>query len=323
MRKVSLLTFPFCWILAAPALADVSYEQETKLGGLMKIATLGRNIITVTRIAGDKMRTESGKQVQIVDLGAEKMYELDSGKKTYTVMTFAEMKQRLESAVAVAKSSTKEKGKEAPNLTARAEVKVTDTGNTQTIGGYECKQYLMQFDLKMQDQESKQEATLSTVTDAWLTRSAPGVNEMNAFYRKMAEKLGTTELGRQLMAGGDRQSSDFSAGMRRMASEMKKMDGYAMRTVFYFGSAEAAKAEALKAAMQPASEEEGGEKKKGGLGGLLGKLGRGGQDQEGQQQGGGVVMKMTLETKRMDTNPVDPSLFSIPEGYKQVPLDQK
>ena len=34
--------------------------------------------------------------------------------------------------------------------------------------------------------------------------------------------------------------------------------------------------------------------------------------------GGGVVMKMTNEVKKIHTNPIDPSHFTIPDDYKQT-----
>ena len=313
MRKSLFIGAFFPLALAAAAGADVSFEQEAKFGGLAKIMTMGKPMKTVTYISADKMRTDSGRVVQILDLAAEKIYDLDTKERTYTVMTFEEMRQKMKAAMASVKKEAKS---EAPDVSARAEIDLTQTGKTENIAGYPCKQVLLQVDLTLKDEKNKQEGTMSMVTDAWLAEGAPGVEEMNAFYRKMAEKLGTTELAREVTSGQDAQSTQFTVAMRRSASELKNMNGFPMRSTYYFGSAEAAKKEAM-------SGGSGQEKKGGGLGGFLKKMPVPGQEQEeaqGQegQPGGGVLMKMTVETKRIDAKSVEPSLFTVPQNFKQV-----
>ena len=326
MRKTTLVSVSLCLFIAATSLADVTFEQEAKMGGIMKVLTLGRGMKSVTRISGNRMRTESGEQVQIVDLDQEKIYQLNTKKKTYTVMTFDQMRQQIQRAMAPAKTKAQENKAEqkSPEYSTRGDIKVSDTGKSQEIGGYPCKQYLLQFDLTMRNEETKEEGTLSTVTEAWLTESAPGTAEVDAFYRQMAQKLGTTELGRQMLASQGKQSSQFASGMQQMGSELKKMKGFAMRTVFYFGSPEAAAAEAQKGAT--AEESPGEKKKKGGLGGFLKRsLPGAGNDQDQEEEGeskGGIVMKMTIETKKIETGTVDPAQFQLPAGYKEVELEK-
>ncbi|MFQ5792925.1 MAG: hypothetical protein ACE5JI_20845 [Acidobacteriota bacterium] len=323
MKKAILIAGALSLAAAGAGLADVTYEQEAKMGGFMKVLTLGRGQKTVTRISGDKMRTETGRDVRIIDISAEKIYQLDTKKKTYTVMTFEQMRQQIQAAMATAKAAGQERpeGEEGSQQSMSAEVQVTDTGHKQTIKGYDCRQVLMQLDMTIKDEESGEESTLSSVTELWLTEEAPGVDEINAFHRRMAEKLGTTELGKRMTSGQNPLTGQFSAGMRRTATEMKKMKGFAMRSVFYFGSAEAAREEARANAT--------GEKKKkgGGFGGFLKKAipKRGEGDEEGGEDAKSqetVLMKMTLETKKIETKPIKPALFSVPDNYKQVELEQ-
>lgn len=325
MKNTTLLLSALFLAWALAAAADVTQEEETKFGGLMKIATFGRSMKTTTRVSGNRMRTDAGDSIQIVDLAAEKIYEIDSKKKSYTVTTFAEMKRKMEEALAQAKAAPKQQAKEAPQASASMDIKVSETGNQQTIRGYPCKQYLMQMDLKMKDEKSKQEGTMESLMELWLTKDAPGTQEIHDFYKKMATKLGTTQIGRQTLAQMKQGSNDSSLAMMRMSGEVRKMEGQAIKSVFYFGSAEAARKEALESAKKPSEPEAGEQKKekKGGLGGLLGKMkpGGGGEKSEGegqQQPQGAILTKMTMEIVRIDTGPVDPKLFAVPEGYKQV-----
>lgn len=303
-------------IVAYPAFADVTYEEETKTSGIMKLLVRGQK--NVTRISGDKMRVESDRDVQIIDVGTEKIYTLDPKKKTFSVMTFEEMRRRMEKAMAKASEATEEsKREEGAEVSAKANIKVDETGNRQTIAGYACSQYLMEMALAMEDQKSGQQGELSTLSELWLTKEAPGVDEIHAFHMKMAQKLGTAAIGRQFLGGGNDQSNAFAANMQEMASEMRKLDGFTMRSVFYFGSPEAARKEALEAA----GGEEGKEKKKGGgLGGFLKKMTPvpGGESEEGGEAGGGIVMKITTEVRTIDTHAVDASQFTVPDNYKQV-----
>jgi hypothetical protein len=296
-------------MLAAPALADVTYSQVTKTSGMMKMFGGGQHK-TVTQISGDKMRTESEDDVQIVDLGTERIYNLNKKKKTYTVMTFEEMKKKMEEGMASANESMKQgKGEEGADVSAQARFKVTDTGNTETIKGYPCTQYLMEMAVDIEDKKSQQEGSFSTLTEMWLSKEVPGVDEINAFHRKMAEKLGTTAIGRQMTSGNNEQANAFAANMREMADEMKKMDGFSVRSVMYFGSPEAAKKEALGGGGADSKEEQGG----GGLGGFMKKM-----KMPGGGAGGGVLTKITTEIDTIETKAIDPSVFAVPDGYKQV-----
>jgi len=101
VRKSLFIGAFFPLALAAAAGADVSFEQEAKFGGLAKIMTMGKPMKTVTYISADKMRTDSGRVVQILDLAAEKIYDLDTKERTYTVMTFEEMRQKMKAAITV------------------------------------------------------------------------------------------------------------------------------------------------------------------------------------------------------------------------------
>src|SRR5512138_1797726 len=98
---------PFLAVLAcltaAGLPADFSYEQTSKLTGgamasMMKVAgvfskSAREPIRTTMAVKGDRMVTLTGNNATVIDLGKETFTEIDFQKKTYSVMTFAEMKQ--------------------------------------------------------------------------------------------------------------------------------------------------------------------------------------------------------------------------------------
>ena len=277
---------------AEPALADVTYKQETNMSSMIK--RFNRKQTTVTRISGDKMRTESGRQIQIVDLGEEKIYNLDSKKNSYSVMTFEEMKQRMKEAMVSTKESVEQnKVGDVPDGSPRTDLKVTDTGNMDQIKGYSCRRYWIQMNASVEEKDGVQENQFSTHTVLWLTKEAPGVEEISSFHGQMAGKLGTAEIGAQMMAGESNGANAFAVNMREMAREMTKLDGLTLRSVFYYGSADAVN----RNVSSDSNEKEGADKDK---------------------NGEGLLMKMTTDIDDIHTEAVDPKLFAVPDHYKLV-----
>jgi hypothetical protein len=311
---LSILAFSLLSGLAAPVAADVTYEEETKMGGLMQMMGMGKPTKSTTRVSGDFMRTDNGDQATITDLGGEKIITLDAKKKTYSVMTFAEMKQKMEKAMATVQGKKAEKPQSA-DVSMKTDARVTDTGRSETIQGVACKQYLLELDVTMKSEKEQQAGTMSTLSEMWMAKDVPGSAEVNAFHRRVAEKMGTASIAQQWAAGGGQgPTQSFGADMQKMADEMKKMEGHAMRTVMYIGGADAAKKEALGEA--PPQPEGGGGT--GGLAEMLKKMQQNPQASGGQGGGGGVMMKVTTETTKISAGAIDPKVFAVPGDYKLV-----
>jgi hypothetical protein len=331
LRKAILLLLASS-LTSSLALADVTYEEETKTGGMMKLM-MGHATKSTTRVSGDFMRTDHDDNASIVDLKGERIITLDSKKKTYSVMTFAEMKKKMEEAMATMKSkqaeASKESKKQGSDVSVGADVKVTDTGRKETIQGMDCKQYLMEMGMTVSSAKEQQSGRMSTLTEMWLAKDVPGQAEVQAFYRKMGQKLGTMSLGTQFLQGGQKgaQQPGMTMDVQKMADEMKKMDGHSMRSVVYIGDPEAAKKEAM--GEKPEGGGAGGGGGFGGLGGMLKKMKpgqSGGNDESASKEGGqpsqspgGVMMKITTETTNIDTKPIAPGVFQIPSDYKEIP----
>src|SRR6185295_9428423 len=87
------------WV-ASIARAEVKTEERTRvqfpglLGGFMKVfggKSAKEGIVEKVAVKDDRKMTTNDETAQLIDLAEEKVYQIDLKKKTYTVMTFAEM----------------------------------------------------------------------------------------------------------------------------------------------------------------------------------------------------------------------------------------
>ena len=148
--------------------ADVRSDQKTKFqlaGALGKVVNFfggkaARDGVTSTvALKGNRMMTTSGDTGQIIDLTEEKVYSLDLKKKSYSVVTFAEMRRQMEearkraqdeaakeeAATADNKPGTADKPAERDPNAKEAEVDfdVKNTGEKKDINGFATTQSIM------------------------------------------------------------------------------------------------------------------------------------------------------------------------------------
>jgi hypothetical protein len=328
--------------------ADFSYEQTSQLtGGVMKsLGFLSKQLREPTRstvlLKGDRMAHISATSASVVDLAAETITEINFQKKTYSVMTFAEMEAMLKSLDA------KSKEKDQPEWTTKVSVK--ETGQTQTINGMNAREAVLTIEFEGTDQKTNQPATMMTMTcDMWLTPNVAGYDEVRSFYERMARKLNWTP-GSMSMASG-RQAKGIAA----MYKEAAKLNGVPVRQLVKMnmgagmaqgedGQAMAgAQAQSQQQQQQPQPEQQ-VEAERPTIGGALGRLGGrfGGfgrkkkQPQQEEQpkvepqqtsteqapQGGaggpGSLMEIQSDLSAFSSATVDASKFEVPAGFKKV-----
>src|SRR2546423_12769042 len=103
-KRLGILSLALC--VPACLLADFSYEESTKItggmmAGMMKFAgafskQAREPIQSNVAIKGNRMAHWSKDRATVIDLDSETITEINFPKKTYSVMTFAEMKQAME-----------------------------------------------------------------------------------------------------------------------------------------------------------------------------------------------------------------------------------
>jgi len=104
-RLATVLTLSFVLLSSYSLRADVRSDQKAHVqfagmlgrmfnmfGGKAARAKGGTTISIALK--GDRKATTTDNTEQIIDLGEEKIYDIDLKKKSYTVTTFAELRRR-------------------------------------------------------------------------------------------------------------------------------------------------------------------------------------------------------------------------------------
>jgi carbon monoxide dehydrogenase subunit G len=343
-RAAALLALPICLLKA-----DFSYDQTSRITGgmmvnMMKVAgafskdakKAGEPTVSTIAVKGNRMLHRSADTAQIIDLDAETITRINFETKTYSVITFAQMKQALDDAAK--KMQERQKGSQADM---QFEVSLKDTGATKMIAGLDTHEVVMTLKMKGSDEKSGTKGSMDMVTDMWLAPKVPGYDEVRAFYKRMGEKLNWTPGGNPMMAS----RPDMSKAMAEMYKEGSKMDGMPVYEVVNMGgtaegmqqnpnSGQAAPAQSTTQAA-PAQSSDQPTSVGGALGGALaGRFGLGrkkktqtddSQQTTGSQgqpaNGSASLMEMTIEMSNFSSASVDGSKLEVPAGFSKVEED--
>ncbi len=333
-----------CWSCAMLR-ADFTYQETTQMTGGSLVNALrllgpfarGSREPTVSThlIKGNRMATVTKDRTTILDLDKESITTIDHGKKTYSVMTFAEMKQMMEDAQK--KMQELKSQKQLPdNVNMTYKVSSKATGQTKTIQGLTAKEIVTTITSELQgaDQTAGQSAGMTIVTTAWLA-TVPGYEEVKAFYQKMAVKIGYAFGSNTAQMGMVR--ADVGKGFEEAAKEVAKLDGVPVETVVKMSSpGGASDGQPAQGQPQANSQQQSGSSVSpgGALGRLAGGLGGFGRNKKkaedppppppppaDQQQGntGSVsLMETTTQMNSFSSGSADASKFEVPAGFKQV-----
>jgi hypothetical protein len=299
--------------------------------GMMRIAgafskSLREPVQSNVALKGNKLAHVSKDQTQIIDLDSETFTSIDYQRKTYSVMTFAEMTKAIDDAMQQMNKKNEAK--------ADFKVSVKDTGATRQIGPYTAKELLMTMAMEGTDEKSGQKGGMLINTSIWIAPKVAGYDEVSDFYKKMATKLAWTPGGAGL-AG----RPDIAKGMAEVWKEAAKLDGMQLLQVMKMqpsvdgqpvtsqsGSGAPASAQQSKPVERPSIT--------GALGGLggFGGFGRKKKKEEPKEEAApastepaassdATLIEMTTESTNFSSAAVDPSKFAIPAGFKKVESD--
>ena len=280
-------------MLAVPSLvqAGVKTEENTsvQLGGpLAAIQSLfgggkaaKEGIVTTTAVVGERRLTRGGDAGQIVDLAEQAVYDLDLKKKTFTVTTFAELKQRFEEQRAKAEQeaqkareqqASKQPGQDTAAVELQVDFEVARTAEKREIAGHEAKLVILRATVHEKGRSIQQAGGLLFRNDLWLTPKLSELDELHAwnarYAQKMAEVYGVAPGG----IGSTQQVATLFArypgamqAMQKLRAESEKIDleGTAVSTTLTLT--------AIKTAEQVAKAEKEGQKADTGVGGFLAK----------------------------------------------------
>jgi hypothetical protein len=271
-RKVAALGI----ILLANRLmfADASYQETTQITGgsmvapLKSMSFLSKSmrdmlapITTTTMIHGNQKAVVGKDSIEITDLDKETVTHIDPVHKTYTVVTFAQMRQAF-AQVPKQMQQAQDKAKQAPDqpqqpksdLKTSFDVSVKNTGVTKEINGLSAQEQLVTLQMHVTDPNAPPTQTSAVTyvvtTDAWITPDPPEVKEIQDFDKRFGQKLmegvdlsafkaQMTQMhdmsqnpGMSQMFAGKPGSSE---AMAEMAKEMAKLQGTRVMEVTRMG----------------------------------------------------------------------------------------
>ena len=318
--------------LSTPCFADFQYTETTKItggaaAGAMKFAgvfskdarqaTQGTNS-TIT-IKGNKMRREDSMgQIEIIDLDGRRITQIDTKKKTYSSMTFDEMKARMEEArKKAAEQQAKHNKEQASQVKITPKVTITPGTGSKKLLDYTAKEMKMRVDMEMTSDDPKakgQTANMWVDSDAYIA-PVKGYDEVKHFYQRMAKEMDWVPGA---MMGGNAQIAPAMVEYRKNATALNGMPLLSLVSVGMAGQP---------GAPQQASHDDqksSGNPITGGIGGIFGRKKKkddaAQDDNSGSKPSGtpGSLMDTSTEVTSVSTNTVDANLFKIPDGYKQV-----
>jgi hypothetical protein len=265
-------------LLAVPALADVKTREkgqvkfEGMLGTMMRMfggRALSEGIVSTNAVKGNRKATLNDLTGRIVDLGEEKVYDLDMKKKTYTVTTFAELRQKLreaqERAAKQAKEAPKEAGEPAqPSASDKQyefDFDVKETGQTRSIAGHDARQVVMTVTVREKGRTLEESGGMVLTTDQWLGPEIPAMTELAEFEMKYWKAIApeTALVSAEQMAAVAAMYPLIKPAMDRMNQEKVNLKGTPLATLMTFEGVKS------KAQIEEAGKSSGG----GGLSGML------------------------------------------------------
>jgi hypothetical protein len=336
-RMAAALTLS-CLALAPYTLrADVRTDQKSHVefaGMLGRMVNMfggkaAREGVTATvAVKGDRKATMNEATGQIVDLAEEKIYYLDLKKKSYTVMTFAELRRRMEEAQKKAdENARKEAGREKDKPAAsdpnakqmEIDFDVKNTGAKKTMNGFDTHETVVTITVREKGKTIEEGGGMVMTSDLWLAPKIAAMKEIADFDARYAQKLyGTMVAGvsAEQMAAAMAMYPMMKQALGKMSEEGGRIDGTAIETTTTL--------DAVKSAEQLAEEAKAGDNDKpaasGGAGGLLGGFAK----KMAQKKMGGddaakprvTFMTMTSEVLKVVTE-VAPADVAVPAGYKE------
>jgi hypothetical protein len=338
VRTLAALTLTGLVLSSYSIRADVRADQKTHVefaGMLGRMVNLfggkaAREGVTSTvAVKGDRKATLNDQTGQIIDLGEEKIYDLDLKKKSYKVTTFAELRRRMEEAQKKAdedarKEAGREKDKPAaadPNAKQmEIDFDVKNTGAKKTINGFETRQSIVTITVREKGRTLEQGGGMVLTSDQWLAPRIAAMKEIADFDLRYAKQLyGTMIAGvsAEQMAAAMAMYPLMKQALGKMTAEGGAIDGTAIMTTTTM--------EAVKSAEQIAEEAKAADSdsKPGAAGGVSGMLGGFAKKMAAKKMGGddaakprATFMTMNGEVLKVTTD-VTPADVAVPAGFKE------
>jgi hypothetical protein len=256
------------------AFADASYQSTTQITGgsfvdtMKQMSFLSKSIkemlaptSTLTMVHGNQKAVVGKDTTEITDLDKECIIHIDNAKKTYTVMTFAEMRQmfanmpkQMEKMQAQMKQAQANQpiAQQPSNIKTSFDVKVNNTGATKVVNGLDAQEQVITMTMKVTmasppaptpdqpvDPNAPTSIDYTVTTDAWVAPDPPEIKEIAEFDIRMGQKMmqgvdmkAFAEQMKQMQESGNAAMAQVMGGkpgasdaMTQMAKEIAKLKG--------------------------------------------------------------------------------------------------
>jgi len=332
---------------ASSLVADVRTEEkstvrfEGALGGVINFFS-GKasrdGLKTIVALRGDRKATLGETNGMIVDLAEEKVYTLDMKKKSYRVITFAEIRRQIEEArkkaeeearkaeAAESKAAEQKEQKADPSAQEQPNVEVDfdvkETGQKKAINGFDTREVVMTIAMREKGKTLEQSGGLVITSDMWITSSVAAMKELMDFEIRYAQQLaGPATFGASVeqMQTAIAAHPMLKEGLARMAEEGRKMEGTPILTTI---TADAVKSAEQMAAAQQTKSEESKSSAPTSISGIIGGFGRRAAQKKSDEGSNGAPKAratfMTINTERLSITPnASAADVAIPQGFKE------
>jgi hypothetical protein len=356
-RRISLLAAASLVTFAAGiAQADVTLREHMAVEGegLMSFANMSGT--STTSVSGKNARTESdlvmesklvrmfargaGQTTEIVRLGDDKVYEINTPKKTYSETSLTERRAQLQKAADQAKETQAKQ----PAPTGMDEqdcewseptAEVNRTGQKATIAGFAAEQVTLVTKQSCKNKKTGAVCDVALYLDEWLAPSFDGGDEVQKYRIAYAQQMGLSSA-----AATDRAEALFGrykAAWAKVTDKMKGLKGYPVKSSFSmgFGGPQCQNPSSTSQSTADSSGSSSGSAMPGGLAGQIAGSLFGGRKKKAQQEEAaasttpaapapaalnGMVtpIKVTSELLSVSKDSLSADTFQPPAGFKKV-----
>jgi hypothetical protein len=248
MFRTAVLCVAALWA-SSIALADFQYQQTTKItgGAMLSMVKMMSRFSGQMRQAlepmtqsvflkGNRMAHVGKDATEIIDLDAETITHIDNVKKTYSVMTFAEMKKAMEDAGKEMEQKMNQKqSPEMSDAEMSFKANVRDGNKTKEVSGMNTNLKILTLSMDVKDKKSGEAGAMAVTSDMWMAPEVPGYKEVRDFQMRMAQKMGIAVGGTMGPMAAAMQKS-MMRGFSELAKESSKLNGVPVLMVTRMGA---------------------------------------------------------------------------------------
>jgi len=332
---------------AAPlaAQADVKVETLTHINDVTGITNHDSD--TTDYFQGDKKREENLRKftgsvlgawqkfrgedkgsmdIDIFDVSANKHWNVDPQKKVYTVESIYDPNQPSKAPPegGTTRQQKQQQQQDQDVKVTKNEFTVKETGKTQTINGFDTREYLVTWDYETQNTKTGETGKSLMTTDTWtstdsrLTKAREAEQSYDKAYRELMHMPAMESYDASSMYGlEDGRVEVNGQDMKTDLEKLKAIKGLPVSTdVTWETGGTDAKG---KQTNDSDAGKDSGKSLDSALGSLFG--GKSKDDSSAQQQKQGTpgmttIFSSHVEVKSIDTSAVDASQFQVPTDYK-------